>query len=38
MNLEDKNVTTCQLAVADQGQEKSWRDQNITVFKFETTI
>ena len=37
MNLEDKNVTTCQLAVADQGQIFQ-RAQNSTAFKIETAI
>ena len=37
MNLEDKNVTTCQLTVADQGQ-KYFRAQRSTAFKFEATV
>ena len=37
MNLEDKNVTTCQLAVADQGL-RFLRGQNSSAFKIETTL
>ena len=37
MNLEDKNVTTCQHAVADQGQIFQGA-QNSTAFKIEATI